>query len=106
MPVVTYVDHQGHAYEAEVNVGQSAMEGAVNNGIDGIVAECGGACVCATCHVIVEDAWTELTGPASDDENMMLEASSERHKNSRLSCQLIVTEEMDGLVLNMPASQY
>lgn len=106
MPVVNYVDHEGKAIEANVPSGTSAMEGAVNNMIDGIIAECGGACVCATCHVIVDDAWVEKTGKASDDENMMLEAASERQENSRLSCQLIVTDEMDGLVLHMPESQY
>lgn len=106
MPLVTYVDHSGNAFEAEVPVGNSAMQGAVDNMIDGIIAECGGACVCATCHVIVDDAWLEKTGAASDDENMMLEAAAERQENSRLSCQLIVTDAMDGLVLHMPESQY
>ena len=106
MPLVTYVDHKGNAYEDDVPAGTSAMEGAVNNMIDGIVAECGGACVCATCHVIVDDAWVEKTGKPSDDEDMMLEAAPERQEKSRLSCQLIVTDDMDGLVLHMPESQY
>ena len=67
MPLVTYIDFEGNAFEAEVAVGQTAMEGAVNKGIDGIIAECGGSCVCATCHVIVDDAWVEKTGEASED---------------------------------------
>ena len=106
MPLLTYIDHQGNAYEADVSVGETAMQGAVDNMIDGILAECGGAAVCATCHVIVDEKWIEVTGKASDDELIMLEASSEQTENSRLSCQLIVTDKMDGLVLRMPKSQY
>lgn len=106
MPLVTYIDHKGNAFEADVPAGSSAMQGAVDNMIDGILAECGGACVCATCHVYVDDAWVEKTGTPSEDEDMMLEAASQRQENSRLSCQIVVTDEMDGLVLRMPESQY
>lgn len=106
MPLVTYVDHKGNAFEANVPAGSTAMQGAVDNMIDGILAECGGSCVCATCHVMVDDAWVEKTGSRSEDEEIMLEAVSGREENSRLSCQIIVTDEMDGLVLRMPESQY
>lgn len=106
MPLVTYVDHKGNAFEANVPAGNTAMQGAVDNMIDGILAECGGSCVCATCHVMVDDAWVEKTGSRSGDEDIMLEAVSGREENSRLSCQIIVTDEMDGLVLRMPESQY
>lgn len=106
MPLINYIDYEGNAFEADVVVGQTAMEGAVNRGIDGIIAECAGSCVCATCHVIVDDAWVAKTGEASEDEKMMLEAASEREENSRLSCQITITEEMDGLILKMPSSQY
>lgn len=106
MPLITFIEHNGNAYEADIPVGDSVMEGALNNGIDGIIAECGGACVCATCHCIVDDAWVAKSGKASEDEEMMLEAVSEQKENSRLSCQMIVTEEMDGLVVHLPKSQY
>ena len=106
MPLVTYIDPKENAYEAEVPVGESAMQGAVDNMIDGILAECGGAFVCSTCHVIVDEKWIDTVGKAPEDEVMMLEASSEYAENSRLSCQLIVTDKMDGLVLRMPKSQY
>ena len=106
MPVVTYIDHKGNAVEADVPSGTTVMEGAVNNGIEGIIAECGGACVCSTCHCMVEENWREITGAPNEDEDMMLEAVSERSEGSRLSCQLVVTDEMDGLVVKLPESQY
>ncbi len=106
MPLVNYVDHQGNAFEADVPVGGNAMQGAVDNMIDGILGECGGVCVCATCHVMVDDSWLEKTGSPTMDEGIMLEAVTGREENSRLSCQITITEEMDGLVLHMPKSQY
>ncbi len=106
MPLITYIDHKGNAFEADVPVGDSVMQGAVDNMIDGIIGQCGGACACATCHCIVEDAWFEKTGPASDEEKLMLEMSSEMQDNSRLSCQIEVTDDLDGLVVHMPQSQY
>jgi len=106
MPLIKYVLHNGDTYEADVPTGNSVMQGAVDNMIDGIVAECGGACICATCHCMVDTAWIGKTGSASSDEEMMLEAASGRQENSRLSCQLVVTEEMDGLVVHLPESQY
>ena len=106
MPVIKYIEHNGNTHEADVPVGNSVMQGAIDNMVDGIIAECGGACICATCHCIVDDAWLEATGTRSADEDMMLEAVTERTENSRLSCQIEVTAEMDGLVVHLPQSQY
>lgn len=106
MPLIKYVDHSGNTHEEDVPVGNSVMQGAIDNMIDGIVAECGGACVCATCHVYVDDAWVAKTGTRSDDEDMMLDAAADRQKNSRLSCQIKVTDDLDGLVVHLPESQY
>jgi len=106
MPLITYVEHDGNITEVDLPIGESLMEGAIDNGIEGIIGKCGVACVCATCHCIVDDTWVEKTGSPSEDEEMMLEAVSEKHENSRLSCQMIVTEEMEGLIIRLPESQY
>ena len=106
MPVIKYIEHNGKTHEVDVPVGNSVMQGAIDNMVDAIIAECGGACICATCHCMVDDAWTSITGEASADEKMMLEAVTERTDNSRLSCQIEVTPEMDGLVVHLPQSQY
>lgn len=106
MPLITFIEHNGNAYEADIPVGNTLMQGAVDNMIDGIIAECGGACICSTCHCIVDNTWVAKTGSASVDEEMMLDAVSEREDNSRLSCQIVITEEMDGLVVRLPQSQY
>ena len=106
MPKITYVRTDGTREEIDVAVGVSVMRGAILNGIDGIVAECGGEMMCATCHVYVEPDQLPLTPPQSDDEKAMLEfTASERKPGSRLSCQLIVTPEMDGLVVRLPETQ-
>lgn len=106
MPVVTYVSHGGEIKEVEVDSGTSVMQGAVDNMIDGILAECGGSCSCATCHCYVDDAWVEKIPAPSEMEKDMLECVLEQQTNSRLSCQVIVTDEMDGLVIKLPESQY
>lgn len=108
MPKVTYVDHGGHAREVDVAVGENVMHGALYNGIEGIVGECGGGLSCATCHCYVDDAWTEkVGGPSSDIEAELLEAAAAEVKpTSRLSCQIEMTEALDGLVVHTPASQY
>jgi ferredoxin, 2Fe-2S len=106
MPEITYVHPDGTRQVIDVPVGTSVMRGAILNGIDGIVAECGGEMMCATCHVYVEPAQLPLTPPQSDDETAMLEfTASERKPNSRLSCQLVVTPDMDGLVVHLPETQ-
>ena len=108
MPLVTYVDSGGDRHGVDVPVGENVMRGAIANNIDGIIGECGGGLACATCHCYVDQAWTDRVGPpASDVERDMLEcAASEVKVNSRLSCQITVDDELDGLVVHLPETQY
>lgn len=105
MAKVTYIQADGDSKEVDVTVGKSVKDGAVNNLIPGILAECGGACACATCHVYIDDAWTEKVGPAGDVEKDMLDFAVDPKDNSRLSCQVDITEDLDGLVVHVPAEQ-
>jgi ferredoxin, 2Fe-2S len=106
MPRVTYIAHDGSATTLDIDVGTSVMQAAIFNGVDGIVAECGGSCMCATCHVYVQEDQLPLTPPMQPDEDAMLEGTaSPRQANSRLSCQLVVSPEMDGLVVTLPETQ-
>ena len=103
---VTYISYAGDTRQVSVPVGDSVMEGAIKNGVDGIVAECGGACQCATCHVYVDEAFLGLLNPMLDDEDQMLNTTaSERRPNSRLGCQIPLTKELDGLIVRTPAAQ-
>ena len=108
MPKVTYVSSEGDRTDLEIESGENVMHGALFNGVDGIVGECGGALACATCHCYIDEAWTDRVGPpASEDEREMLEnAAAEVKPNSRLTCQIIVAEPLDGLVVHMPSTQY
>lgn len=106
MPTIKYIAHDGAQYEAEVASGTSVMQGAVDNLIDGIVGECGGSCSCATCHVYVAEPWASRLPPPDAMEKDMIECVLEPRDNSRLSCQIKVTDELDGLEVNMPASQF
>jgi 2Fe-2S ferredoxin len=103
MPVIKYVQSNGQVIEADVPLGSSVMQGAVDHMVDGLAAECGGACSCATCEVHVDQAWMEVVGEACDIEKDMLAASSALCSNSRLSCQIEITPELDGLVVAIPA---
>ena len=106
MPSVTYVSYDGKSTTLDVPVGTSVMQAAVLHGVDGIVAECGGSCMCATCHVYVRADQLSLTPAMQPDEDAMLECTaSPRKPNSRLSCQLVVSPEMDGLVVHLPETQ-
>jgi 2Fe-2S ferredoxin len=106
MPRVTYISQDEKATTLDIAIGTSVMQAAVFNGIDGIVAECGGSCMCATCHVYVREDLLALTPPMQPDEDAMLEGTaSERRPNSRLSCQLVVSPEMEGLVVYLPETQ-
>src|ERR1700733_10038670 len=106
MPKVTYVSHSGREMTVDVPVGQSVMQAAVANGIEPIVAECGGSCMCATCHVYVSENQLDVLPPITPSEDAMLDATaSERRPNSRLSCQLIMNERMDGLIVNLPETE-
>jgi 2Fe-2S ferredoxin len=105
MPKITYIEHNGTDHTIEAEVGSTVMEAAIQNGISGIEAECGGACACATCHVYVDEAWQEKTGEPSPMEEDMLDFGYDVRPNSRLSCQLKVTQELDGLVVRIPERQ-
>ena len=106
MPNITYVHPNGARQVLDVPVGTSVMRAAILNSIDGIVAECGGEMMCATCHVYVEADQLDRTPAQSDDEKAMLEfTASERKPNSRLSCQLVATPEFEGLVVYLPETQ-
>ncbi|MBI1186946.1 MAG: 2Fe-2S iron-sulfur cluster binding domain-containing protein [Alphaproteobacteria bacterium] len=106
MPKITYIEHNGKEHVVDVPVGQSVMEGAIKNGIPGIDADCGGACACATCHVYVDPAWQPKTGESSAMEQSMLDFANDLEDNSRLSCQIKVTDDLDGLIVRMPRSQH
>ena len=105
MTTIIYVDHEGNETSVDATNGESVMEAAINNNIEGIVAECGGACACATCHVYVDPAFRELTGVASEMEEAMLDFTDDVTENSRLSCQIEVTDELEGLRVTTPESQ-
>ncbi len=105
MAKITYIEFDGTSHEVEVPSGLSVMEGAVDNNIPGIEAECGGACSCATCHVYVDPAWVEKTGSPEHLEKDMLESAYDLKETSRLSCQIEVSDELDGLVVRMPEHQ-
>ena len=107
MAKITYIEHDGAEHVIDVKTGLSVMEGAVKNNIPGIDADCGGACACATCHVFVDDpAMAAKIPPKSDMEETMLDFAPEIQPNSRLSCQIKVTKELDGLIVRMPTSQH
>lgn len=106
MPKVIYVSAQGHATEVQAPAGTTVMAAALKNGIDGIVAECGGVCMCSTCHVFVDEKFFSRLPPAQDTEESVLEiAAQERQANSRLSCQITITDELDGLIVRLPEKQ-
>ena len=104
MPKIKYIEHNGKEHDVDVAVGLSVMEGAVKNLVPGIDADCGGAC--ATCHVYVDQDWLGKLAPKSDMEETMLDFAQELETNSRLSCQIKVTPELDGFVVRMPKSQH
>jgi 2Fe-2S ferredoxin len=106
MPKIKYIEHNGKEHEVDVPTGWSVMEGAVKNLIPGIDADCGGACACATCHVYVQEPWLDKLAPKSDMEETMLDFAQELEPNSRLSCQIKVTPELEGLVVKTPKSQH
>jgi len=105
MTKITYIQPSGESIEAEGENGSTVMETAILNGVNGIVAECGGACSCATCHVYVDEAWTEVVGAPSPMEEDMLDFAFEVKENSRLSCQIKVRDAIDGLVVRVPRRQ-
>ena len=107
MALVTYIQFDGSRHEIDVPDGESVMQGAIDNGIDGIAAECGGGLACATCHVYVDPAWYEKAGAPSAQENEMLEATgAERRPTSRLSCQIHLSPALNGIVVQLPETQF
>jgi 2Fe-2S ferredoxin len=106
MPRITYVTADGIRHEVEVENGYSVMEGAINNNIAGIVAECGGACACATCHGYIDETWLDKLTSMDDMEDSMLDAAFERKPNSRLTCQIEVSDALDGLVVHVAENDY
>ena len=105
MPKITYIDNDGTARTVEAELGATVMETAINNDIPGILATCGGSCSCATCHVYVEDSWFEQLPAPALEESDMLDTAHDLKDNSRLSCQIKVTEELDGLTVTTPPRQ-
>ncbi|WP_375392916.1 2Fe-2S iron-sulfur cluster-binding protein [uncultured Sphingomonas sp.] len=103
---VTYVEHDGREHAIEIEDGVSVMRGAVDNGVPGIDADCGGMCACATCHVHVAPDWFARTGGPGVQEGELLELAPERDETSRLSCQIAMRPALDGLVVRLPISQH
>ena len=105
MPSIRFLEHDGTIRVVDVPGGQSVMQAAVSNGVRGIEGQCGGSCACATCHVYVDELWVPIVGPALGTENDLLEFVSERRENSRLACQVSISEKLDGLTVRIPESQ-
>ena len=105
MPKITYIEYNGKEHIVDVPIGLSVMEGAVQNDIPGIDADCGGGMACATCHVYVKEEWFDKLPKKEDGEEDMLDMAYEPNKFSRLSCQLLVSDELDGLTVSIPSKQ-
>ena len=105
MSKITYIESSGKSHTVDVKNGLTVMEGAIQNDIPGIDADCGGGMACATCHVYVNDDWFDKIPPKEDGEEDMLDMAYEPKKNSRLSCQIIVSDELDGLTVSIPSKQ-
>jgi 2Fe-2S ferredoxin len=106
MPKITYIQFDGTESSVEAAVGTTLMNGALDNLIPGIDADCGGECSCATCHVLIDQNWMGKVGQPSEAEESMLDLNPDRVSNSRLSCQINISEELDGLIVNLPEFQY
>jgi ferredoxin, 2Fe-2S len=104
-PKVTFIEHDGTVHDVAAEIGESVMEAAMRGSVSGIVAECGGSCTCATCHVYVDDAWLAKTGERSLEEDEQLDNAYDVRPNSRLSCQIKMSEELDGLLVRTPSYQ-
>ena len=106
MPTIVYVEHDGTEHRVEAAVGDTVMSTAVDNGVPGIDADCGGGCACATCHVVVEADWADRLEERQAMEETMLSMKPDLEHGSRLSCQIVVRDELDGLVVQLPEFQY
>nr|WP_321443963.1 2Fe-2S iron-sulfur cluster-binding protein [uncultured Cohaesibacter sp.] len=105
MPKINFIAFDGTKYEVDAPNGATVMESAVKNGVPGIEAECGGACACATCHVYVDESWAEKTGDPDPMEEDMLDFAQDANEASRLSCQIRMSDELDGIVIRIPEFQ-
>ncbi len=105
MAKVTFIEHSGEQHSVSANDGQTLMQVAIDNGVPGIDADCGGGCACGTCHVIVAEAWRGKLNPADENEEAMLSMSPEPQSGSRLSCQVEMSDDLDGLVVELPEFQ-
>ena len=105
MPKITYIEHDGTTHVVDAEVGSTVMESALKGSVTGIVAECGGSCTCATCMVYVDEAWLDKVGTRSEEEEDQLDFAFDVKPTSRLSCQIKVTEALDGLIVRTPAYQ-
>lgn len=105
MGSITFIEHNGREHVVDLEPGKSLMQIAMDNGIPGIDADCGGVCACGTCHVIIESTDVDVTAGATDDELQMLDLTPERSDTSRLACQIITTEYMNGMVARLPEFQ-
>ncbi len=106
MPKVVFISHDGTRREVQAESGLSLMRAAVDNGVPGIDADCGGMCACATCHVFVEPAWSAKLAPPTAQEEEMLNFTAERRETSRLACQIPVVDALDGLTVTLPEGQH
>ncbi|MGB1867736.1 MAG: 2Fe-2S iron-sulfur cluster-binding protein [Porticoccaceae bacterium] len=106
MPKVTFIEASGGSHEVDLSNGISLMQGAVDNMIEGIVAECGGSCSCATCHCYIDESWVDKVDAPSEMEKDLLDCVTEPKDNSRLSCQINISDALDGLVVHLPESQF
>jgi 2Fe-2S ferredoxin len=106
MPKITYIEHDGTQHTIDADVGSTVMNAALDNLVPGIDADCGGECSCATCHVMVHADWMAKTGSPSEAEESMLDLNPEREASSRLSCQIPVTQDLDGLIVQLPEFQF
>ena len=103
---VTYISHDGEKFVVDTDAGTTVMNAALDNLVPGIDADCGGECSCATCHVFVDAEWVNAVGVAGDTEESMLDLNPEREANSRLSCQIQLVDQLDGLVVHLPEFQF
>ena len=105
MPKVTFIEHDGTVHDVDAEIGESLMEAAMRGSVSGIVAECGGSCTCATCHVYIDEAWFVRAGKRTLEEDEQLDNAFDVRPTSRLSCQIKMSEELDGILVRTPSYQ-
>ena len=106
MPTIIFIEHNGEKREVQAETGRSVMQAAVENAVPGIVADCGGSCSCGTCHGFIDERWLAKVPAVKSDEGSMLEGLIETQANSRLTCQIDVTPDLDGMIVRLPKSQF